>query len=91
MAAAIAHPLEQAAATMLASATGGLTAGGFRLATSGGAAAAATLEQAGGRFLVLAHHRKANHGHQHGDRPQHDTIHLELLPRVNGKQKCTSR
>ena len=87
--AAITHPLEQAAALVLATAADRLTADRLRLAASRRAATLAA-EQAGGRFLIFAHHGKPDHGHQNGDRRQNDTIHLELLPRCNGKQKCTT-
>jgi hypothetical protein len=79
-----AHAGEQAAATLLAAA-GRFTAGRGRLAAGGLATLAA--EQTGRRFLILAHHGKPDHGHQHGDRPHNDTIHLDLLPRVT-EQKC---
>jgi hypothetical protein len=64
---------------VLAAATGWLAADRLRLAACRGTAAAAALEQAGGRFLIFAHHGKPDHGHQHGDRPHDDTIHLDLL------------
>jgi hypothetical protein len=76
------HAGEQAAAALVfAAAADRLTADlGGRLAAGGlAAAAAATLEQTGSRFLILAHHGKPDHGHQHGDRPHDDTIHLDLL------------
>jgi hypothetical protein len=49
-----------------------------RLAAGGLAALVA--EQAGRRFLILAHHGETNHGHQHGNRPNNSTIHLKTPP-----------
>jgi hypothetical protein len=85
---AIAHPLEQTAALVLTTATGRLTANRGRLAASGGAATALAAKQAGGGFLILAHHGETNHGHQHGDRPQNDTIHLDSSHVVTGNKKA---
>jgi hypothetical protein len=76
------HAGEQtAAALVLATTAGGLAAIIVSRLAAGRGAATLAAEQAGGRFLLSAHHGETNQGHQHGDRRQHDTIHLKLLPR----------
>jgi hypothetical protein len=71
-----AHPGEQALTSAVTG--GGLAAARFRLAASGLAALAA--EQTGRRFLILTQHGETNQGHQHGDRRQNNTIHLQTPP-----------
>jgi hypothetical protein len=70
------HAGEQAATALvlLATARGGLAAGGLGLAAR--RLAALLAEQAGRGFLILTHHCETNQGHQHGDRRQNNTIHF---------------
>jgi hypothetical protein len=81
-----AHAGEQAAAALvLTAAADGLAAVVDRLAASGLAALPAA-EQAGVGLLIFAHHGKPDHGHQHGDRRNDDTIHLKSPPTCSGNK-----
>jgi hypothetical protein len=75
---------EQAAAALVLAATGRFATGRSGRFAAGGLAALVA-EQAGRRFLILAHHGETNHGYQHGNRPNNGTIHLKISSHVNEK------